>query len=274
MKRYDKRDDFNFLIVNFPIICSNITAAPAYGVYISQLIRYSRACGFHYDFLNRWMLLIKKLLNQWFLVVKLKSSLLKFYGRHHDLVNRYEAWYVPLVVIAVMSFPHSWLTTKLVTRLTRHVPRVEHEQLILQEHLRLMGFFYDMIFYCYRIVFVCVGWMFLRYDGFCCIILLSVLTVWFYDMTLHCCLCWLYDIIFIYCCLCWLCVFMIWYYIVICVHCVLYWRHDIMLFSVLTLVFLWYDVILLSVLAGCFLRYDIILLFVLTGRFLYVIHFL
>jgi hypothetical protein len=35
-KLYDKKDDFNFLIVNFPFICSNIPAAPAYGVYISQ----------------------------------------------------------------------------------------------------------------------------------------------------------------------------------------------------------------------------------------------
>jgi len=29
-------------------------------------------------------------LNQGFLLVKLKSSLRKLYGRHHDLVNRYE----------------------------------------------------------------------------------------------------------------------------------------------------------------------------------------
>ena len=28
-KLYDKRDDFNFPIVNFPFICSNILAAPA-----------------------------------------------------------------------------------------------------------------------------------------------------------------------------------------------------------------------------------------------------
>jgi hypothetical protein len=37
-KHYDKRDDFNLPIVNFPFICSNIPATPAYGVYISQLI--------------------------------------------------------------------------------------------------------------------------------------------------------------------------------------------------------------------------------------------
>ena len=43
-KLYDKRDDFNFPIVNFPFICSNILAASAYGVCISQLMQYSRAC--------------------------------------------------------------------------------------------------------------------------------------------------------------------------------------------------------------------------------------
>ena len=43
-KIYDKRNDFNFPIVNFPFLCtSKIQAARAYGVYVSQLIRYSRA---------------------------------------------------------------------------------------------------------------------------------------------------------------------------------------------------------------------------------------
>ena len=88
-KLYDKRDDFKLPIVNFPFICNNIPAAPAYGVYISQLIRYSRACGSYQDFLDRGLLLTRKLLYQGFLLVKLKSSLQKFYGRHHDLVDRY-----------------------------------------------------------------------------------------------------------------------------------------------------------------------------------------
>ena len=43
-KLYDKRHDFNFPIVNFPFLSSNIPSAPAYGVYVSQLIRYARAC--------------------------------------------------------------------------------------------------------------------------------------------------------------------------------------------------------------------------------------
>jgi hypothetical protein len=78
-----------FPIVNLPFICSNIPAAPAYGVYISQLIRYSRACGSYDNFLDRGVLLTRELLNQGFLLVKLKSSLRKFYDRHHDLVDRY-----------------------------------------------------------------------------------------------------------------------------------------------------------------------------------------
>jgi hypothetical protein len=74
-KHYDTRDDFNFLIVNFPFICSKIPAAPAYGVYIPQIMRYSRACGSYQDVLERGLLLTRKLLNQRFHFIKVKSSL-------------------------------------------------------------------------------------------------------------------------------------------------------------------------------------------------------
>jgi hypothetical protein len=67
----------------------NISAAPAYGVYISQMIRYSRVCGSYKNSLDRGLLLTRKVLNQGFLLVKLKSSLWKRYGLHHDLVDRY-----------------------------------------------------------------------------------------------------------------------------------------------------------------------------------------
>ena len=38
---YDKRDDFDFHIVNFPFLSSNIPSDPSYGLYSSQLIRYT-----------------------------------------------------------------------------------------------------------------------------------------------------------------------------------------------------------------------------------------
>ena len=99
------------LTLLLPFICSNIPAAPAYWVFISQLIRYSRACGSYKDFLDRGLLLTRKLLNQ----VKLKSSFRKLYGRHHDLVDRCGI-YVPLVINTSLSFPHSWLITGFVSR--------------------------------------------------------------------------------------------------------------------------------------------------------------
>ena len=63
-KMYDKRDDFNFKIINFPNMCSNIPASPAYGVYISQLIRYTRASSNYSDFLKRHLHLRNRLLDQ------------------------------------------------------------------------------------------------------------------------------------------------------------------------------------------------------------------
>ena len=40
-KLYDKRDDFDIHIGNFPLLSSNIPSSPSNGVYISQLIRYA-----------------------------------------------------------------------------------------------------------------------------------------------------------------------------------------------------------------------------------------
>ena len=41
------------------------------------------------DFLDRGLLLTRRLINQGFILVKSNSSIQKFYGRHHDLINRY-----------------------------------------------------------------------------------------------------------------------------------------------------------------------------------------
>ena len=90
-KPLDKCGDFTFPVVNYPFIRSDIPASPAYGVYISQLIRYSRACVQYNDFLDRAQLLTQKLLKQGYIAPSLKSSSLqKFYSRHHNQVGRYE----------------------------------------------------------------------------------------------------------------------------------------------------------------------------------------
>ena len=115
-------------------------------MYISRLIRYSRAFGSYQDFLNRELLLTRKLLNQGLLLVKLKSSLRKFYDRHHDLVDRYgisvtnDHGYVPLVVSTSRSFPHSWLIPLVYSNSSYRVCNtmvqlVEQELFTLSDHL-------------------------------------------------------------------------------------------------------------------------------------------
>jgi hypothetical protein len=88
-KIYDKRDDFNFKIINFPNMCSNIPASPAYGIYISQLIRYARASSNYSDFLKRHLHLRNRLLDQGYTKIRLIRSLKKFIFRYQDLVEIY-----------------------------------------------------------------------------------------------------------------------------------------------------------------------------------------
>ena len=68
---YDKRDDFNFHITNFPFLSSNIPSSPAYGVFISQLIRYTRACSSYECFILRAARLSSKLLGQGYVMERL-----------------------------------------------------------------------------------------------------------------------------------------------------------------------------------------------------------
>ena len=73
-----------------PFLSSNIPSSPAYGVFISQLIRYARACSSYECFILRVMRLSSKLLKQGYLAECLKSSFRKFYGRYEDLIQQYE----------------------------------------------------------------------------------------------------------------------------------------------------------------------------------------
>ena len=63
-KIYDKRDDFDFDIVNFPFLHGDVSRSTAYGVYISQLIRFARVSSHVADFNARNKSLTAKLLQQ------------------------------------------------------------------------------------------------------------------------------------------------------------------------------------------------------------------
>ena len=105
---YDKRDYFNFHITNFPFLSSNIPSSPAYGVFISQLIRYARACSSYECFILRARRLSSKLLKQGYLVERLKSSFRKFYGRYGDLIQQYEVS-LSRILDDILTLDQQWL---------------------------------------------------------------------------------------------------------------------------------------------------------------------
>ena len=61
---YDKRDNFDFDIVNSPFLDGDFPRRPSYGVYISQLIRIARVCSLVDVFNTRNKCLTAKLLKQ------------------------------------------------------------------------------------------------------------------------------------------------------------------------------------------------------------------
>ena len=88
-KIYDKRDDFDFDIVNFPFLDGDVPRRTSYGVYISQLIRFARASSNLNDFNYRNKALTAKLLRQGYRYFKLRKAFSEFYHRHSALLEKY-----------------------------------------------------------------------------------------------------------------------------------------------------------------------------------------
>ena len=88
-KIYDKRDDFDFDIVNFPFLDGDVPRSTSYGVYISQLIRFARVSSHVADFNARNKSLTNKLLQQGYRYHELRKTFSKFYRRHYELVFKF-----------------------------------------------------------------------------------------------------------------------------------------------------------------------------------------
>ena len=87
---YDKRDDFDFEIVNFPFLDGGVPRSASCGVCVSQLIRFAGASGCVADFSARSELLTQKLLKQGYRYHKLRKTFSKFYRRYYDLISKFQ----------------------------------------------------------------------------------------------------------------------------------------------------------------------------------------
>ena len=91
-RTYDKRDDYDFEIVNFPDLrTSNVPHRAAYGVYTSQVIRYGRVCSEEEDFKDRVRNLNKKLKSKGFRAESLKKTMKKCLQKNHWIVIKYQS---------------------------------------------------------------------------------------------------------------------------------------------------------------------------------------
>ena len=89
-KIYDKRNDFDFDIVNYPFLVGDVIRSTSYEVFISQLIRFARASSHVAGFNTRNKLLTQKLLKQGYLYYKLCKTISKFYRRYYNLISKFQ----------------------------------------------------------------------------------------------------------------------------------------------------------------------------------------
>ena len=98
---YDKRETFKFKIVNFPHMDSNIPSTPAYGVFVSQLIRYMRVCGNYQQFVYRSTLITTRLQRQGFDYLMLCRTFKKFLTRNPMVLRKYQRSHKQMTVECV-----------------------------------------------------------------------------------------------------------------------------------------------------------------------------
>ena len=96
---YDKRDDLDFHIVNFPFISSNIPSSPSYGLYFSRLIRYAQCCSRYDDCRYRHKCLVDRLLSQGYTALRLEKSFTKFFQYFTGFV--YWFWFRLCIVVTL-----------------------------------------------------------------------------------------------------------------------------------------------------------------------------
>ena len=87
-KIYDKRDDFNFDIVNFPFLDGDVPQRPSYGVYLN-LFALPEHLRMLLTSINFNKFLTAKLLKQGYRYHKIRKAFSKFYRRHFELIEKY-----------------------------------------------------------------------------------------------------------------------------------------------------------------------------------------
>ena len=114
---YDKRDDFGFPIVNFPLFSGDVPRLPSYGIYISQLVRFARCCTSVSDFNSKNLQITSKQLTQGYRYHELLKTFGKFFRSYSDLLSKFGE--ISFQEYVTEGISHSFFYCDLVYKLSR-----------------------------------------------------------------------------------------------------------------------------------------------------------
>jgi hypothetical protein len=148
-KLLNRRDDYKFPLVNFPLKCCNIPTARVYEIYILSVdtVPYSKACGSYPDFLAKGLMLTRKLLKwlswshyferfmlaimTWLNIRAYLYQLLNIRAYLYQLLQRISCLFRSLISVLIFCLRE---ITGFITRIIRRKPLVEEEGHTRQEH--------------------------------------------------------------------------------------------------------------------------------------------
>ena len=151
-KLFNRRDDYKFPLVNFPLKCCNIPTARVYEIYILSVdtVPYSKACGSYPDFLAKGLMLTRKLLKwlswshyferfmlaimTWLNIRAYLYQLLNIRAYLYQLLQRISCLFRSLISVLIFCLRE---ITGFITRIIRRKPLVEEEGHTRQEHQSL-----------------------------------------------------------------------------------------------------------------------------------------
>ena len=151
-KLLNRRDDYKFPLVNFPLKCCNIPTARVYEIYILSVdtVPYSKACGSYPDFHAKGLMLTRKLLKwlswshyferfmlaimTWLNIRAYLYQLLNIRAYLYQLLQRISCLFRSLISVLIFCLRE---ITGFITRIIRRKPLVEEEGHTRQEHQSL-----------------------------------------------------------------------------------------------------------------------------------------
>ena len=108
---FDKRRTFNFDIVNFPDLSGCIPSCMAYGIILSQLLRYYKSCTSTNDFKFNCSLLFQKVLSQSYTMYNIMNKVRSFSKKHLKPITKYGCNKKELFDILLSSIPRNITVT-------------------------------------------------------------------------------------------------------------------------------------------------------------------